>query len=233
MKPDQFTLSTVLSAFARLEFLEKGNQVHAHIIRTRFEAFACVSNALVTMYAKCGSIDVAEQAFNKLPEHYGVSWSGIIAGYAQHGCGKETLKLYDQMLRGGMKPDNITSIGILRPCSHSGLVDAGCHYFDSIDNCITLSADHFSCMFDPLGHGGHLDEEEDICLSGALLNTCRMDGNMKLGKCVAECFFELDPLNRATCVLLSNIYVDAGTWNDVAKVRMMRGRDITKKPTCC
>eukprot|EP01018_Ginkgo_biloba_P014909 Gb_35786 [translate_table: standard] len=243
--PDQFTFSTVLSACASLASLEKGKQVHTDLIKTRFQPYVCVGNALVTMYAKCGSIDDALQAFNKMPERDGVSWSAIIAGYAQHGYGNEALKFYDQMLQVGMKPDNVTFISVLHACSHAGLVDAGCHYFDSMnrDYCITPSADHYGCLIDLLGRAGRLDEAEDIVNSmpfepnayawGALLGACRIHGNVKLGKRAAECLFELDPLNPATYVLLSNIYADDGGWDDVAKVRnMMKDRGIKKKPGC-
>ena len=57
-----------------------------------------------------------------------------------------------------------------------------------------------------------------------------MHGNMELGKLAAEKFFELDPHNSRTHVLLSNIYAVAGRWEDAAKVRnMMRERGVKKE----
>ncbi|MBA0662492.1 hypothetical protein Goklo_006600 [Gossypium klotzschianum] len=50
-------------------------------------------NSLINMYAKCGSIDDAERAFSSIPERGIVSWSAMIGGLAQHGHGKEALRV--------------------------------------------------------------------------------------------------------------------------------------------
>eukprot|EP01018_Ginkgo_biloba_P035884 Gb_00601 [translate_table: standard] len=245
MKPDQFALASVLSACADLAALEHGKHVHAYIIKSGFVSHLSVGNALVTMYAKCGSIEDAYQAFNRMGERDVVSWNAMVAGRAQHGHGKEALQLFEQMLQAGIEPDNISFIGVLSACSHAGLVDEGHRVFDSMfqDYCITPGAVHYACMIDLLGRAGHLEEaknfirnmpfEPDANAWGALLGACRMYGNMELGKCAAECLFYLEPQNAAKYVLLSNIYAATGRWEDVANVRkMMKDRGVKKQPGC-
>eukprot|EP01018_Ginkgo_biloba_P024552 Gb_02603 [translate_table: standard] len=249
--PTHYTFGNVLSVCAGLATLELGKQVHVHIIKAGFQfksgtdSDVFVGNSLVDMYAKCGSVDNACQAFNSILERDGVSWNAMIVGYAQNGHGKEALELFQQMLQAGMMPDHITFIGVLSACSHPGLVDEGRHYFDSMtrDHCITPLSDHYACMIDLLGRAGYLDEAEDFInnmpfkpdaiMWGALLGACRIHGDLELGKWAAELIFELDPQNSGPYVLLSNIYAEAGMWGDADKVRkMMKDRGVQKKPGC-
>eukprot|EP01018_Ginkgo_biloba_P015597 Gb_36168 [translate_table: standard] len=243
IKPDQFTFVSVLCASANIAALEHGKQVHANIIKTGFEFVLCVGNALVDMYAKCGSIESAQKTFDKMHKQNVVSWNAIISGCAQHGRGKEALQLFEQMQWASVKPDHITFIGILSACSHVGLLDEGRHYFDSMthDHGITPGLEHYTCIFDLLGRAGRLDEAEDLinCMPfepdvlvwRTLLGACRIHGNEELGKRAAECVLELEPQSPSTYVLLSNIYAAAGRWNDVTKVRnMMKERGVRKEP---
>eukprot|EP01018_Ginkgo_biloba_P034481 Gb_05488 [translate_table: standard] len=243
LTPDQFTFVIVLSACASLAALEHGKQVHAHIIRFKLESNVFVSNALITMYAKSGSVEDAFLVFDKMSERDVISWNSMIAGYAQHGQGKEAVQLFEQMLQSSMKPNDITFIGVISACSHAGLVDQGRQYFECMcrDHCITPKTDHYACMIDLLGRAGHLGEAEDFLKSmpiepdavvwGTLLAACRIHGNMDLGKRAAEGLLELDSENDATYVLLANIYAAGGRWDDVAKVRkLMKDKRVKKNP---
>jgi pentatricopeptide repeat protein len=69
--------------------------------------FLC-GTALIDMYAKCGSIEIARQLFDKMPKRDVVSWSAMIAGYGMHGHGEDALALFSQMQQTGMKPNHIT-----------------------------------------------------------------------------------------------------------------------------
>eukprot|EP01018_Ginkgo_biloba_P013026 Gb_04659 [translate_table: standard] len=222
IKPNQSTFTSVLSACAILGALENGKQVHERLIKTGFMADVCVQNALITMYARSGSISDSRQTFDKMPERELVSWNAIIVGHAQHGHGKEATGCFDQMQLLGIKPDHITFIGVLSACSHAGLVDEGWQYFDSMsrDFYILPQSDHYACMVDLLGRSGHLYEAVDLVnkmpfepnsvVWVALLDACRVHFNIEIGKWAAERLFELKPLKATTYVLLSNIYAMFG-----------------------
>eukprot|EP01018_Ginkgo_biloba_P025377 Gb_18462 [translate_table: standard] len=244
-KANQSTFTCVLRACASLAALEQGRQVHSHINKTSFESDVFVKNALITMYAKCGSIEDANQVFRIMPERDVISWNAMISGYAQHGHAKEALQLFEQSRQAGIKPDEITFVGVLCACSHGGLVDEGWRYFDSMiqDHYLTPMHEHYACMVDLLGRAGHLDEAEefinkmplepDVVVWGALLSACKTHVNIKLGKRAAEHLFELEPNNDSTYVMLSNIYAAASRWDDAIKVRkMMKNSGVKKKPGC-
>ncbi|KAH9295688.1 hypothetical protein KI387_039276 [Taxus chinensis] len=243
IKPDDFTLASVLSACASLAAVQHGKHIHSNIVKTGYGFDVYVSSALIDMYAKCGSIEDARHVFDEMPKQDVVSWSAMIGGYAQNGCAKEALKLFELLLGTNVKPNHVTFVGILSACSHAGLVDVGFHNFYSMiqDHCITPQADHYGCMIDLLGRAGRLDEATDLInnmpfkpnavIWGVLLGACRIHGNFEVGQVAAEHLLKLEPDNSSTYVLLSNIYAAAGKWDDAAKVRkLMKSRGIRKVP---
>eukprot|EP01018_Ginkgo_biloba_P019597 Gb_25048 [translate_table: standard] len=245
VKPNADTFTSVLPACANLAALENGKTVHEDIIRrgSQFDVF--VGNALVDMYAKCGRIDDACRVFDKMPKRSVISWTAMIVGYGMHGYGKEALKIFEQMQHSDMIPNHVTFLGVLSACCHAGLVDDGWHYFHCMTQYyhITPTMKHYCCMVDLLGRAGRLDEAQDFInkmpikpdadVWVSLLGACRIHADIKLGECVAEWLFELDPRNAAPYVLLSNIYAAAGRWNDIEKVRnMMKDRKVKQKPGC-
>eukprot|EP01018_Ginkgo_biloba_P006326 Gb_17177 [translate_table: standard] len=243
VKPDSKAFANVLLACANLAALEEGMEIHEEITRSGFESDVLVTNALVDMYAKCGSIEKARNLFDQMHQRNDGSWAAMIAGYALHGCGKEALKLFEQMQHSGVKPNHVTFICVLSACSHAGLVDEGVHYFDCMSQYyhITPAMEHYGCMVDLLGRSGRLDEAEDFInkmpikpdgtVWRCLLSACRIHNNVELGERVAETLFELDPQNAAPYVLLSNIYAAAGRWDDAENVRrMMKDRRVKKMP---
>jgi len=65
VKADPKTFASVLPACANLAALEQGMEIHGEIIRHGFQSVVLVENALVDMYAKCGSIEKARNLFDK------------------------------------------------------------------------------------------------------------------------------------------------------------------------
>eukprot|EP01018_Ginkgo_biloba_P002781 Gb_22740 [translate_table: standard] len=245
VKPDGKTFASVLPACANLAALEQGREIHEEIIASGFQSDVFVVNALVDMYAKCGSIEKARNLFDKMHERDVISWTVMISGYAMHGRGKEALKLFEQMQLSGMNPNNVTLVCVLSACCHAGLVDEGRQYFGCMSQFyhVTPEMEHYSCMVDLLGRAGHLDEahnfinqmpvKPDPTVWACLLSACRLHNNIELGECVADHLFELDPKNAAPYVLLSNIYATAGRWDDIEKVRtMMKVRKVKKTAGC-
>lgn len=153
--------------------------------------------------------------------------------------------LFEQMQQEGLKPNDITFIGVLYACCHAGLVAEGCQYFDSMskDHGIAPRLEHYACIIDLLGRSGHLDKagelikqmpfEPDALIWQIFLGACRIHGNVELGKHAAEYLLESQPQNASTYVLLSNIYAEARRWDDVKKLRkIMKDKNVKKDPGC-
>jgi pentatricopeptide repeat protein len=125
VKPDPVTIVNVLTACIKAAGLCEGMWIHSCIIRSGFEVDVFVQNSLVTMYAKCGSIEIARQLFNNMSHKNEVSWNAIIAGYAQSGHDTEALNLFSEMQLAGMKLNSFTLVSALQACAHSGSLQQG------------------------------------------------------------------------------------------------------------
>ncbi|KAF2301896.1 hypothetical protein GH714_030253 [Hevea brasiliensis] len=127
----------------------------------------------------------AQVVFDSMLERSVVSWSVMIAGYGMHGNVDASISLFTQMVRLGIKPNDITFMNILSACSHAGYVEEGKFYFNLMkDFGVDPSSEHFACMVDLLSRVGNLSEAYRIiksmpfpaeaCIWGALLNGCRI-----------------------------------------------------------
>ncbi|OIT30072.1 PREDICTED: pentatricopeptide repeat-containing protein At3g26782, mitochondrial [Nicotiana attenuata] len=237
------TLSAVLLACAHSGALQAGKCIHDQVIKMNLEDNVFVATSMIDMYCKCGRLRMARNAFNRMKEKNVKSWSALIAGYGMHGRAREALQVFYEMNLAGVKPNYITFVSVLAACSHAGLLDEGWYWFKAMEPryCIQPGVEHYACMVDLLGRAGFLAKaynliEEmkvtpDFVVWGSLLAACRMHKNVELGEIAARNLFELDSTNCGYYVLLSNIYADAGRWEDVDKMRiLMKNRGLSKPP---
>eukprot|EP00250_Pteridium_aquilinum_P000097 c10113_g3_i1 orf=34-876(+) len=92
-----YTYVALLRVCTKLKDVETGRDLHAEIAKEGLlKSNLFVGNALVDMYAKCGSLIEAQEVFNILPVRSVVTWTALIAGYAQNECGDEALKCFEQ-----------------------------------------------------------------------------------------------------------------------------------------
>ncbi|GKV13068.1 hypothetical protein SLEP1_g24140 [Rubroshorea leprosula] len=143
--PDQVIVASILSACAELTVLEFGQQVHANFMKSGLQSSLSVDNSILTT----------------LP-----------VGYAQNDKGRDAVRLYDEMIASGTKPDYMAFLGLPFACSHAGLSESGRHY---------------ACMIDLSGCSGkHVQTEEllnqmavqpDAAVWKNLLAACRVHAN--------------------------------------------------------
>lgn len=245
IKPDSFTMVSVIPALAELSVIRHAKWIHALVIRSCFEKNVFVMTALIDMYAKCGAVGTARALFDMMNERHVTTWNVMIDGYGTHGLGKAAVELFNKMLEGPTKPNDITFLCAISACSHSGLVEEGIHYFTSMkkDYGIQPVMDHYGAMVDLLGRAGCLNEawdfiqkmpiEPGITVFGAMLGACKIHKNVELGEKAASRLFELDPDEGGYHVLLANIYAAASMWDKLAKVRtIMEKKGLQKTPGC-
>ncbi|XP_015874755.2 pentatricopeptide repeat-containing protein At1g56690, mitochondrial-like [Ziziphus jujuba] len=245
VRPNFPSLISVLSVCASLASLDHGREVHAQLIRSHFDLDVYVVSVLITMYVKCGNLVKAKQVFDRFPLKDVVMWNSIITGYAQHGLGEESLQVFLEMCSFGIKPDNISFIGVLSACSYTGKVKEGLEIFESMKSKYQVEprTEHYACMVDLLGRAGQVNEamnliekmpvEADAIVWGSLLGACRTHMKLDSAEVAAKKLLQLEPNNSGPYILLSNIYASKGKWNEVAELREnMRTRSIMKSPGC-
>lgn len=243
-RPNHYTLSLVLSICATISDLQYGKQVHAYILRNGYFSHTLLGNALIALYSKCGALYWSLRVFENMIEKDSVSWNSIISAYAQHGEGKEAIQWFESMqYSSAVRPDKATFTAVLSACSHSGLVAEGIRIFNLMVNSYNIEPeiDQFSCIIDLLGRAGFLDTAAKLIRDRGidiepsvwwtLFSSCAAHGHLQLGCIVAEFLLETEKDDPAIYVLLSNLYANAGKWEESANLRELMTRcGVMKQP---
>ncbi|PIA27715.1 hypothetical protein AQUCO_07600108v1 [Aquilegia coerulea] len=243
VKASEVAMVGAISACTQIGDADTADLIADHVEKEVYDRSLVVSNALIHMHAKCGSIDRALKEFNRMLDRDVISYSALITALADHGRADEALELFSSMQKDRIKPNQVTFVGVLNACSHAGLVDKGCKYFDLMTRTYSIVplTEHYACMVDLLGRAGKLNEAYKLILNtadaadaggwGALLAGCRVHGNVELGEIAAKHLFEIEPENTGTYILLASIYASLDRWDDAERVRnMISEKGIRKSP---
>ncbi|XP_077209967.1 pentatricopeptide repeat (PPR) superfamily protein [Tasmannia lanceolata] len=114
---DQFVFSIVLKACSELESLYTGRQIHGYIVKLGMESDVSVGTPLVDFYVKCGSLEEARRAFERISDPNEVSWSAIISGYSQTGKFEESLRMFKYLSSRGMVLNSFIYTSLFQSCS--------------------------------------------------------------------------------------------------------------------
>uniref|UniRef100_A0A804PHG9 Pentatricopeptide repeat-containing protein n=1 Tax=Zea mays TaxID=4577 RepID=A0A804PHG9_MAIZE len=242
VRPNELAVCSVLPACAALGALALGRKVERYARGRGMLRNVYVANALVEMYAKCGSIRRGWKVFRGMGTRRDLcSLNSMIMVFAVHGLWTEALALFHKLRMTGAKPDVITFVVVILACTHGSLVDEGKLLFNSMRGEFGLKPriEHYGCMVDLLGRAGLLKEadsltasmpmEPDAVIWAALLGACSFHGNLELAETAVEKLMHLEPHNTANLVILSNIYASCGKWDGVARVwKLLKEKDHKK-----
>lgn len=239
---DFYAFGIILRACSGLAAVNHGKEVHCRYVRKGGWKDVIIESALVDLYAKCGTVDLARRVFVSMEVRNLITWNSMISGFAQNGRGVEALALFEDMIKEGIKPDCITLVAVLFACSHAGLVDEGRRYFALMGEYgIKPIVEHYNCMIDLLGRAEFIEEAEsllenadcryDKSLWAALLGACTKCNDYVTAERIAKKMIELEPDFHLSYVLLGNIYRAVGRWDDAVEIRkLMEDRGVKKLP---
>ncbi|XP_022737169.1 pentatricopeptide repeat-containing protein At2g45350, chloroplastic-like [Durio zibethinus] len=242
VRPNSASLVSILTACAKLGRLDKGLWVHSFIENNKIKCDTLLSTALLTMYAKCGAMDLARDVFNNMPDKNVVSWNSMIMGYGVHGLVEKALDMFINMEKSGQTPNAATFVSCLSACKHAGKVLEGWWCFDIMCRVYEIEpkVEHFGCMFHLLNQVGLMEHSDGLksemsaeggsTLWRALLSTCRTPSNLELGEVVATWLIDLEPMDVGPYLLLSYIYSLKGKWGEVESIRkLIKDRGLSER----
>ncbi|KAJ7531184.1 hypothetical protein O6H91_14G035500 [Diphasiastrum complanatum] len=172
VKPNRVTVLSVLGACASPAALAQGKLFHQYLVRNGFNYDSAVGNALINMYAKCGSLEDACSLFKKLAKRDVVSWNTLIAMYNQHGHADAALEAFRKMQSIGVLPDKITLLSLFEACASLAALEEG----TSI-------------------HASFFDKQQlklDSTMATALLNMYGKCGSLEDSRCIFNSLAERD-----------------------------------------
>ncbi|CAN8231201.1 unnamed protein product [Cochlearia groenlandica] len=242
VRPDGFTMVSLLSACAKIGALALGKRVHVYMIKAGLTRNLHSSNVLLDFYARCGRFEEARTVFDEMVDKNSVSWTSLIVGLAVNGFGKEAIELFRSMeLEEGLLPCEVTFVGILYACSHCGLVKEGFEYFRRMreEYKIEPRIEHYGCMVDLLARAGQVKKayeyitkmpmKPNVVIWRTLLGACTVHGDPGLAEHARLQILQLEPNHSGDYVLLSNMYASDQRWSDVQKIRKQMVNDGVRK----
>ncbi|XP_057826943.1 pentatricopeptide repeat-containing protein At4g21065 [Cryptomeria japonica] len=139
--------------------------VHSFIVLRRFAFAKCTSfqSKLINLYAKCGSLVYSRKVFDHMEERDNVSWNTIIAAYRRHGYPHEAVKLFHQMQRTRLQPNQFTSASVLPACAKIGALEEAMAIHQSIrDRGILSNVIVATSLADMFVKCGNINEAREL-----------------------------------------------------------------------
>ncbi|KAL1540102.1 Pentatricopeptide repeat-containing protein [Salvia divinorum] len=190
LKPDKYTLASVLSTCGNLQALACGKQIHAYTIRAEFDTSGPVGNALVCMYSKCGGVGIAR----KMLEACGtctlnvIAFTALLDGYIKAGDVNPAREVFDSL----HERDVVVWTAMIVGYAQNGGNNEATKLFKSmfeegiVPNSFTLAAMlSVSSNLASLNHGGQihavakkLGEMSSVSVGNALISMYARAGNI-------------------------------------------------------
>ncbi|XP_015891506.3 pentatricopeptide repeat-containing protein At3g63370, chloroplastic [Ziziphus jujuba] len=115
-KPDQVSVLNIIAASGRSGNLSYGKEVHAYAIKLGLDSDLRVGNTLIDMYARCSCVNLMQGAFDRMPIKDIISWTTVIAGYAQNDSHINALEMCQKVQTEGVDIDSMMIESILLAC---------------------------------------------------------------------------------------------------------------------
>ncbi|KAI5064467.1 hypothetical protein GOP47_0021137 [Adiantum capillus-veneris] len=234
LHPNAVTFICILKACGSLGAACKGETFHDVISKQGLLGNDIVlSNALISMYAKCGALPKAARLLEGLPSRDVISWNAMMAGYIQKGEGEHAIACYEKMQSEGLSPDATTFLCVLTACSRLGFVEIAQRNFWKmiVVYGVKPGLEHYTCMVNLFGRVGHLQDAVEIikrlpysdsAVWSSLLGACQKWGDVSVGKWGFDRAIQVDKDDAAPYTLMASIYAAVGMQDDAGHIEAMR-----------
>ncbi|XP_010472229.1 PREDICTED: pentatricopeptide repeat-containing protein At2g22410, mitochondrial-like [Camelina sativa] len=162
-RPDHFTYPVLFKVCADLGLNSLGHMILGHVLKLRLELVSHVHNASIHMFASCGDMGNAQKVFDESPVRDLVSWNCLINGYKKIGDAEKAIQVYKKMESQGVKPDDVTMIGLVSSCAMLGNLNLGKEFYEYIkEHGLRLTVPLANSLMDMFSKCGDVHEARRI-----------------------------------------------------------------------
>ncbi|KAJ4850099.1 hypothetical protein Tsubulata_004510 [Turnera subulata] len=111
-----FALSAVLKLVVRMELPGWGRCVHACVCKLGLEGNEVVGTALLDAYSVFGDVGCARRVFDSIAVKDIVSWSRMVACYAENDGFDDSMRLFSEMRMLGFEPNYYNVVSVIKAC---------------------------------------------------------------------------------------------------------------------
>lgn len=115
-KPDKVSVLNIIAASGRLGNVLNGKEIHAYAVKQGLDSNIQIGNTLIDMYARCSCVNFMDCAFDRMAIKDFISWTTIIAGFAQNNFHTKALDLCRKAQIKGVDVDPMMIESVLLAC---------------------------------------------------------------------------------------------------------------------
>lgn len=123
--PDLLVFLNLILGCAQVGNLFLALSMHSLLLKSGYNNEDPLDNLLVSMYAKCGDLELARRVFDAVLEKSVFLWTSMIGGYAQLGYPSEAVNLFKRLLKTSVRPNEATLATTLSACAELGSLSKG------------------------------------------------------------------------------------------------------------
>lgn len=116
LRPDDYTLSSAITACANLRDAVSGTQVHALAVSSGLRAYPYIGNNLLSLYAKVEDLVAVKKAFTEIQDPDAYSWTSLLSACAKLSPIGNAVQVFNVMPRKNVASWNALITG----CAESG-----------------------------------------------------------------------------------------------------------------
>lgn len=177
-------LASLVSVYAQCDFVNLARNLIDQI-------FSCSRNLVslnlvIESFMKVRECDNAKSVFHKMPIRDVVTWNSMIGGYVRNTQYEEALRLFQEMLKSNVVPDEFTFTSVITGCGRLGALDFGQRVHNvMIEKKIELNFILSSALIDMYSRCGRIKVAKEvfdrvpcnnICVWNTMINGLAMHG---------------------------------------------------------
>ncbi|XP_026460414.1 pentatricopeptide repeat-containing protein At5g04780, mitochondrial-like [Papaver somniferum] len=114
-------LSSIMRNCLPLSAINQIKQTHTQILINGFYQNLTLQTDLILVYSRCSDhLKYAQQVFDRMTDRNMHSWNILISSYVQNSLYHDSLRMFDEFLKTGLRPDHFTFPSIFKACAGIG-----------------------------------------------------------------------------------------------------------------